>query len=189
MLPCLSMAMQFESSSGRKARPSSELKPSGLELDLSGTVLNPTELGMQRLREAAAERISKKRPRTESGLVEQGGAKSIGMRLADVFLNEYAVGSHETDALLRRLVDQAKEDYFRHQSHPDLELATLPEFFEYAVNYIRAHLPDIAGEREQTNPAEEVYLQVQQAFDQALKQARKRLEANRAKKRQDPASS
>lgn len=175
--------MQFEQTSGRKPRPSSESKPSGLELDTSGTVLNPTELGMQRLRESAAERVSKKRPRTESGIVEQGEARGIGARLADVFLTEYALGGREADSLLRRLVDQAKEDYFRHQTHPDLEVATLPEFFEYAVNYIRGQMADIAGDRNQTNPAEDVYLYVQQAFDQALKQARKRIETNREKKR------
>jgi hypothetical protein len=88
------------------------------------------------------------------------------------------MGSHETDATLHRLMDQAKEDYLRHQTHPELETVTDPAFFEKAVNLVRGNLVKLVGTREQPLDPNRIYLNIQKAFDEALRRAVMQREQN-----------
>lgn len=154
------------------------MKERPLELETSGTVLNPTELARYNMNAQAGEHVARKRGRTPSGIVEKGEAEPIGTRLARVFVADYQMGSHETDATLHRLVDQAKEDYLRLQTHPELEIVTDPAFFEKAVNLVRGNLVKLAGTREQPLDPSRVYLNIQKAFDEALRRAIMQREQN-----------
>ena len=142
-----------------------------IELNTSGTVLNPTELGMQRVREEAAAKFAKKRDRTPSGIAEKGEAEPIGTRLARLFVTDYEMGSSETDSMLRRLLDQAKEDYLRFNTHPELEIVTNSAFFEKTLNLVRGNLDKLAGKSDAPLDPSRVYLNMQKAFDEALRRA------------------
>ncbi len=142
-----------------------------IHLDLSDTVINPTGFALQKMQEAAAAKIVKKRDRTPSGIVEKGEAEPIGTRMARLFVTDYQMGSPEADDTLHRLVDQAKEDYLRHNTHAELEIITSRDFFEKTVNLVRGNLDKLVGKRDEPLAPARVYLNIQKAFDEAIRRA------------------
>ena len=160
--------------------PFDHMRERPIELNTSGTVLNPTELGKHRMREQEAAKIAKKRERTPSGVVEQGEAEPVATRMARLLVTDYQMGSPEADHTLHRLVDQAKEDYLRHNTHPELDIVTSPVFFEKTVDFIRGNLVKLIGSREEPVEPARAYLNIQKAFDEAIRRALREKERNQS---------
>ncbi|MCC7356958.1 hypothetical protein IT408_00410 [Candidatus Uhrbacteria bacterium] len=142
-----------------------------IELNTFGTVLNPTELGRQSIRETESAKISKKRPKTPSGIVEKGEAELIGARLVRLFLADYNMKSPETTETLQRLVDQVKEDYLRHNTHAELDIITSSAFLEKTTAFIRKNIQTLIGLRNHTFSPIHIYLNFQKAFDYSVQRA------------------